>query len=61
MNNNVWADKYAKNIIANSHVIQGLIQSKLDRASVLYKIMVEIMTIPRLISFSSGRNHKRLT
>lgn len=37
--------------ITNSHFIQGLVPSKLDIASVLFKIMFEIMTIPRIIYF----------
>lgn len=51
LNNNIWADKYVKNSMANSNFIQGIVQSKLDIASVLYKIMVEIMTFPESYLF----------
>lgn len=37
--------------MANSNFIQGLVQRKSDIASVLYKIMVEIMTFPESYLF----------
>ena len=45
---NIFADN-DQNIIANNHFIQNLIQHKLNIDTVLHKIVVEIMTIPRIM------------
>lgn len=53
LNNNILVDRYVKCEVTNNHFLQGLVQN-----TVLHEIMLEIITISRILFFWSGKSHK---